>query len=314
MEWEKQRFLEDDDMLTIFTPTYNRAHLIKNLYEDLKKQTSFDFEWVVVDDGSTDGTSELFEEIKRQDNEFDVRYVWKANEGKCKAFNKGVEMSEGALFLCVDSDDGLLPDAVCKIEKYAKEIRNNSNLIGLIFQKGNICDHSFESNWPLLEGKYIDIIDAKEVYNITETAIVIKSDILKRHPFPQFRKVDGNEFEKFLSEEILYNELIEEGKFVTHNDLFYVYEYKADGLTNNLFKLWIDNSNGTICALQSRFHAVRKYSIKKRVVCRLKCIMNLNALCIKTKKSIWANTPSVPYSLLCLVPSTLFAWIRFRAY
>ena len=44
---------------TVFTPTYNRAHTLSRLYESIRQQTVRDFEWVIVDDGSTDGTAEL---------------------------------------------------------------------------------------------------------------------------------------------------------------------------------------------------------------------------------------------------------------
>ena len=56
-------------MTTIFTPTYNRAGFLMPLYDSIKKQSSRDFEWVIVDDGSTDNTYEVIadviEEIKK---------------------------------------------------------------------------------------------------------------------------------------------------------------------------------------------------------------------------------------------------------
>ena len=60
--------------LTIFTPTYNRGYIIENLYRSLKRQTVTDFEWLVVDDGSSDNTAELFKKWQCEDNQFPIRY------------------------------------------------------------------------------------------------------------------------------------------------------------------------------------------------------------------------------------------------
>ena len=87
--------------LTIFTPTYNRAYILPKLYESLCVQTCQDFEWLIVDDGSTDNTQELVKEWI-EDKKISVRYVYQENRGKMQAFNKAVSLSESELFVCVD--------------------------------------------------------------------------------------------------------------------------------------------------------------------------------------------------------------------
>ncbi|MDL0414398.1 glycosyltransferase family A protein, partial [Clostridioides difficile] len=91
---------------TVFTPTYNRAHLLENLYNDLKAQTyDFnDFEWLIVDDGSSDSTKELVEKFISE-NKLNIRYIYKENGGKHTAINLGVKNADGELFFIVDSDD-----------------------------------------------------------------------------------------------------------------------------------------------------------------------------------------------------------------
>ena len=72
--------------VTIITPTYNRAELLKKLYQSLEQQNNKDFEWLIVDDGSTDRTKEAVEEIT--DNAtFHINYIWKENGGKHTAMN-----------------------------------------------------------------------------------------------------------------------------------------------------------------------------------------------------------------------------------
>lgn len=72
--------------ITVFTPTYNRAYTLQRLYESLRKQTQYDFEWLIVDDGSTDNTESLVQEFIRENSLFNIRYVKKENEGTSEIF------------------------------------------------------------------------------------------------------------------------------------------------------------------------------------------------------------------------------------
>ncbi|MDP5238381.1 glycosyltransferase family A protein [Uliginosibacterium sp. 31-16] len=94
-------------LFTVFTPTYNRAAV---LYDSLCAQTCRDFEWLIVDDGSTDDTREL---VARWQSEagFSIHYVWQKNGHKKTAMNRGAAEARGELFLTLDSDDACLPDA-----------------------------------------------------------------------------------------------------------------------------------------------------------------------------------------------------------
>lgn len=99
---------------TVFTPTYNRAHTLSRVYESLVAQTFTDFEWLIVDDGSTDGTQELVGHWQI-DTAFPIRYLRQENQGKHAATNVGVAEARGELFLTIDSDDAFVPHA---LERY----------------------------------------------------------------------------------------------------------------------------------------------------------------------------------------------------
>ena len=101
-------------MLTIFTPTYNRRELLERAYRSLTEQTRQDFIWLIVDDGSTDGTSEQVQEWIEA-NQILIRYHVRENGGKMRAHNDGVRLCHTELFLCLDSDDYLGTDAVEQI-------------------------------------------------------------------------------------------------------------------------------------------------------------------------------------------------------
>src|ERR1700736_1708087 len=97
---------QEAPFFTVFTPTYNRAHTLHRVFNSLKAQSFRDFEWVLVDDGSTDNTEELAELwIKTAD--FPIRYFWQKNSGKHIAYNFGIREARGQMFAVLDSDDAL---------------------------------------------------------------------------------------------------------------------------------------------------------------------------------------------------------------
>ncbi|MFA6186675.1 MAG: glycosyltransferase [Phycisphaerae bacterium] len=104
--------------VSVCIPTYNREHLLKETLESVFAQTYNDFEVVIVDDGSTDGTKQMLEK-----NNFNVRYHWQKNAGDAAARNKLIELAEGKYISFLDSDDLLFPDA---LEKMVQAMPKNS--------------------------------------------------------------------------------------------------------------------------------------------------------------------------------------------
>src|SRR5574344_324976 len=104
-------------MITVFTPTYNRAHLLCNAYNSLLRQTNKDFEWLIIDDGSTDNTKEIIHKYI-DDNKIKIRYYKKNNGGKHTAINYGIKRAKGELTIILDSDDELVNNAIELINKY----------------------------------------------------------------------------------------------------------------------------------------------------------------------------------------------------
>ena len=120
--------------LTIITPTYNRAHTIFRCYESLLRQSNTEFEWIVVDDGSTDETQELFSTFNT--DRFPVIKLHKANGGKHTALNAAHPHIHGEYVLILDSDDYLVKTAVEEVLK-AWERFDNDESVGIVtFLKG----------------------------------------------------------------------------------------------------------------------------------------------------------------------------------
>ena len=112
--------------ITILTPAYNRASLLPRLFDSLLRQTFKDFEWIVVDDGSTDNTHEVLASIKeRCGDAFPMTCLYKENGGKHMAINMGVTRAQGELFFIVDSDDMLPPDALAIVAEEWRPINGD---------------------------------------------------------------------------------------------------------------------------------------------------------------------------------------------
>jgi len=120
--------------LTIFTPTYNRGYIIETLYKSLKTQTCKDFEWLVIDDGSTDNTAEIFSQFICE-QKVDIRFYKKGNGGKHTAANLALKLAKGELFFVVDSDDFLSENAVERILFYYEQIKDDDSFFGVWFEK-----------------------------------------------------------------------------------------------------------------------------------------------------------------------------------
>ena len=130
-------------MLTVFTPSYNRANCLPRLYESIKAQSNKNFEWLIVDDCSVDETEIIVREWVN-DGSIKIRYIYQENGGKARAFNNGVKNAEGELFFCVDSDDYLPNDAVELILDRWNKV-DDAKIAGIIGLKENekgelLCD------------------------------------------------------------------------------------------------------------------------------------------------------------------------------
>lgn len=228
--------------VTIFTPTYNRAHLLPVLYDSLCRQTSKDFEWLIVDDGSTDNTEAIVRPWLSEMS-FSVRYYKKENGGKHTAINMGAKLAVGELFFIVDSDDSLTEDAVETLVVEWDKVRDK-DLCGMSFLKGEKIDVGVkcrkESMYPH-DTVISNIIEMK--YNrgtSADTAEIWTTECMRRHPFNVYSG------EKFMSEGMVWIRMAKEKDMLFRNKIIYVYEYLEGGLTKQGKKLRFQCPKGGI--------------------------------------------------------------------
>ena len=223
--------------LTVFTPTYNRVYCLHNLYESLKEQTNKDFVWLIIDDGSTDGTFNMVKGFK-EEGIINIQYYIQENSGKHAAHNRAVELCETELFVCVDSDDRLTKDAVAIIYKRYDE-NNNRKILGLYLRKATLDMTNIALPYP--DGLHeVGICDLYHKWKYSgDTVIVLVSSMIKEYSFPVYPE------ERFVSEVVFYNQLNDLAPMVLCEDKIYLCEYMPDGYTQNTDKLMIKNPMGT---------------------------------------------------------------------
>lgn len=213
--------------ITIFTPTYNRRNLIERLYQSLLVQTVTNFEWLVIDDGSTDDTEKFFAKLSSTEHPFPIRYIKQNNGGKHRAINNGVNNASGKLFFIVDSDDYLTENAIETINQWTTTLDNSHKWAGISGLKGFSKDSVVGQH---SESSYVDAKNnERRKYNLLgDKAEVYFTDVLKQHPFPE---IPG---EKFISEEIVWNAIARDGYYLRwFNEIIYICDYLDDGLTKD---------------------------------------------------------------------------------
>lgn len=224
--------------VTVFTPTYNRAYILGDLYHSLQRQTCMDFEWLIVDDGSADDTKALVASWQGEKNPFPIRYVYQENGGKCRAINRGLKEADGRLFFTVDSDDYLTDDAIEKVIRWDGELPKDGHFCGYVGNRGITPTQTPNRLFPggYLDGTALDRYDQVD----GERAFVFYTEIHRKYLYPEFPG------EKFLTEAVTWDLMAHDGyKMRFYNDIIWIWEYKDDGLTRAGYRVFLENPQGT---------------------------------------------------------------------
>ena len=224
-------------VLTIFTPTYNRAHTLPRTYQSLCNQSSKDFVWLIVDDGSYDNTGELVRQWQSKDNGFEIRYIYKENGGMHTAHNTAYENIDTELNVCIDSDDMLADGAVDKILNKWQQVKEKgyAGLIGLDADlDNNLIGKGFPDDMTetTLCGYYA-------AGGSGDKKLVYRTDIIKKYPpYPVF------EGEKYVALAYKYRLIDQEYKLAVLPEVLCNVEYQPDGSSNSMWKQYLKNPKG----------------------------------------------------------------------
>lgn len=228
--------------VTLFTPTYNRGYILETLYHSIQRQTYRNFEWLIVDDGSSDNTEELVRCWMTEENDFPIRYYKQKNGGKCRAINYGLDLAQGELFFIMDSDDYLTDNALERVVYWESTISDKPMFMGVVGNRGT--SETYSPNRPLgmpyrdcnvfvRYPQYTkDVVDG-------EHAGVWYTEIHRKYKYPEF------EGENFMTPAVTWNRMANDGYQVRiFDEIIWVCNYLQDGLTMQGNMRFIKNPHG----------------------------------------------------------------------
>ena len=217
--------------LTIHTATYNRAYILGKAYESLCAQTCKDFEWIITDDGSTDGTDVLVRSWQEKENGFPIVYNPLKHVGLPRALNSGVACTSGLWFMRLDSDDHLLPCTVEKVLGWIAEIEDQEEFVGVGFAKCQPDGSFMKNQTPLIDPDgYVDASNTeREKYHLDmDMCEAERTSLLRRFPHQVWPT------ESFAPEQLNHNAMALAGyKYRWRAEKLYICDYLTDGLTQN---------------------------------------------------------------------------------
>lgn len=287
----------DETIVTVFTPAYNRGYTLGRLYESLLRQTCQKFCWLVVDDGSTDNTEALVTGWMSE-NKIKIYYYKQNNQGKPITHNKGVELTKTELFTCVDSDDYLTDDAIQEICRVWNEPHPNCiGVLGYRERESGECITKF-NNPNIRQGTLCCLYDNGLS---GDTILVFKTEVLRKYSFPSFTG------EKFIPEAYLYDLLDQEGELMLLRKAIYVCEYLPDGYTANMASLLFKNPQGYFCYINQRLKLDK--TIKQKYMDSIRYV----AMAIgHRKKNIIRDAVYPGYAFAAYLAGWLFYYKRYR--
>lgn len=230
--------------LTVFTPTFNRAYCLGELYNSLLRQENKDFKWLIIDDGSSDGTDQLVASWQNE-GKIEILYHYKPNGGMHTAHNAAYELLDTELNMCIDSDDYLTDDAVAKILAFWDH--NKAENVGAIYaldatKDGKILGEKYPDDMKSFQGWGCKVVvyNNGKIHKVVgdKKCIAVTKYLRKYPPIPVF------EGEKFYSLYWKQHFLERDYQILILNEPVCIVEYLPDGASMNKFKQYFTNAKG----------------------------------------------------------------------
>jgi glycosyltransferase involved in cell wall biosynthesis len=244
---------------TVFTPTYNRAALLPRVYECLETQTFRDFEWLVVDDGSTDDTPEVVKTLRARAS-FLVRYIAKPNGGKPTAVNRGAREAAGFMFAILDSDDWYVPEALERFWYHWQSIpaSRQPNFVGVTglcsLASGELIGSRFPQN--VFDS---DAIDLRYKYRVRgEKSGILRTAVMQQFQYPEH-------LGKYVSESLVWNRMANKYKTRFVNEVLTIKDYQPGGITDKGRLIQIRDSQASLLCAKELIGLGNRLPFKPRV-------------------------------------------------
>lgn len=224
--------------ITVFTPSYNRASLLPRCYESMKKQTRKDFVWMIIDDGSTDGTRELVRSWMNQKNEFEIQYYYKENGGLYTAYNEAISHIQTELCVCIDSDDFMPDNAIEKILEFWEKNGSDAyaGIVGLDF---DLQGHVIGDRLP--DQKSVNLIDL-----LTGKYGIVNGDrtnVVRTELYKQVAPMKGFPGEKNFNPHYMHLQISKRYDFLVLNENLRFVEYQQNGMSDSILQQYRSSPN-----------------------------------------------------------------------
>lgn len=293
--------MNDMTVLTVFTPTYNRAHTLLRTYESLLQQDCKEFIWLIIDDGSTDNTAELVKSWQSKENGFEIRYIYKENGGMHTAHNTAYENIDTELNTCIDSDDKLAPGAVRMILDKWERVRDQG-YAGMIGLDADFDNNVIGKGFP--EGMTeTTVIGYYSAGGSGDKKLVYRTDIINQYPaYPVF------EGEKYVSLSYKYRLIDQKYKMAVLDEVLCNVEYQPDGFSGTMWKQYLRNPKGFAFW---RKVCMRYPESKKRLL--VDCIHYCSSSILAGNRFFVRESPHKFLTFLCIPAGQALTWyIRKR--
>ncbi len=243
--------------ITVFTPSYNRAYCLWKCYESLLRQTSTDFKWLIVDDGSTDDTQKIVQGWINE-GKIDIQYHYQKNQGMHGAHNAAYRLIDTELNVCIDSDDYMTDDAIEKIVSFWREKGSDkyAGMVGLdAFENGKIIGDVIPET--IKETTFYDLYFTHNIRG--DKKFIYRTEIIKKYPsYPIF------EGEKFVPLDYIYILIDQDYPILPFNEVLCVVEYMPDGSTRNILYQYRRHPKGFAFSRKIRMKLAKSFQQKFR--------------------------------------------------
>lgn len=280
--------------LTIFTPSFNRAHLLPRLYKSLCRQTSKDFLWLVIDDGSSDGTEQLIQKWQAE-NRIEIKYHYKENGGMHTGHNAAYKIIETELNVCIDSDDCMPEEAVEKIIQTWKIVDDKQQVAGIVGldaeESGKIIGTEIPAHL-----KYGTLNELYNKYGVTgDKKIVLRTDVVRKYPaYPEYKN------EKLVPLGILYLMIGQDYNFIYSNEVYCIVEYQQDGSSSSIFKQYFQSPRGFAYArtVQKTFSNSLPEDLKNSMHIGISALVTKDYSLLRLDPKKWYNYLMFPLAIV----------------
>ena len=290
--------------LTVFTPTYNRASTLTRTYDSLCRQTCKDFEWLVIDDGSTDNTRELIQGFI-DEAIIPIRYIYKENGGLHTGYNTAYANIETELNVCIDSDDYMPENAVELIVKTWRERGNEryAGIIGLDFYADTKKPIAGRFPEDLTECWFLDLY-VKRIHR-GDSKQVMRTDLMKQVS-PQI----GFKGEKNFNPVYMLLQVCDEKQLLVLNEnLCYVDYQQNDSMSAEIYHQYMDSPR-SFAKLRLLEMGLKHNTLSNR----FRSVVHYVSSCLIAKDYNWLRNSQKKLLTLCAIPfgSILYIFVILK--